>query len=229
VGDGTHSNLIVNWEILFSAIKPKKENKMKMEFKNRRGMTGLETAIILVAFVITAAAFSFVVLNMGFLSAQKTQTVISSGMQEAASSLLFDGDMVATCDTTNKNVTAVTFYIRLSQGKEPIDTAPSKMIMTYSCPRAAGVIYSTDAALDGIVSIAQVIGNGDTLVQSGERWKVTIDFAALQTADVLTPAGANCEPQPYETFTVEIRPASGSVLSIARNVGAIYNQLQVLQ
>ncbi|TFH18490.1 hypothetical protein E4H04_03325, partial [Candidatus Bathyarchaeota archaeon] len=28
----------------------------------RRGMTGLETAIILVAFVITAAAFAFVVL-----------------------------------------------------------------------------------------------------------------------------------------------------------------------
>jgi flagellin FlaB len=54
---------------------------MDVKYKNRRGMTGLETAIILIAFVITAAAFSFVVLNMGFLSAQKTQTVISSGMQ----------------------------------------------------------------------------------------------------------------------------------------------------
>ena len=30
-----------------------------------RGMAGLEAAIILVAFLITAAAFSFVVLNMG--------------------------------------------------------------------------------------------------------------------------------------------------------------------
>ena len=53
-------------------------NQVKM-LKNRRGMTGLETAIILVAFVITAAAFAFVVLNMGFLTAEKSQSVISSG------------------------------------------------------------------------------------------------------------------------------------------------------
>ena len=37
-------------------------NQVKM-LKNRRGMTGLETAIILVAFVMTAAAFAFVVLT----------------------------------------------------------------------------------------------------------------------------------------------------------------------
>ncbi len=43
---------------------------------NRKAMTGLETAIILVAFVITAAAFAFVVLNMGFLTAEKAQSVI---------------------------------------------------------------------------------------------------------------------------------------------------------
>jgi len=54
----------------------------------------LETAIILVAFVITAAAFSFVVLNMGFLTAEKAQSVISSGMSEAASALLTDSGMI---------------------------------------------------------------------------------------------------------------------------------------
>ena len=42
-----------------------------MKLNYRRGMTGLETAIILVAFVITAAAFAFVVLNMGFLTPKK--------------------------------------------------------------------------------------------------------------------------------------------------------------
>jgi len=202
---------------------------MKMEFKNRRGMTGLETAIILVAFVITAAAFSFVVLNMGFLSAQKTQTVISSGMQEAASSLLFDGDMVATCDTTDKTVDGVTFYVRLSQGKEPIDMADDKMIVTYSCPRAAGVIYDTTQTNGTIVTIEEVIGNGDNLVQAGERWSVHVNFTALAVGDLEPALEANLVPAAYETFTLEIRPAAGSVLSISRNVGAIYNALQVLQ
>jgi archaeal flagellin FlaB len=203
------------------------EKSMKMQCKNRRGMTGLETAIILVAFVITAAAFSFVVLNMGFLSAQKTQTVISSGMQEAASSLLFDGDMAAVCNTGAKTVDSVTYYIRLSQGKEPIDTANDKMIITYSCQRAAGVIYSEN--ITDIVTIEKVIGNNDTLIQSGERWKVTVDFTQLVAGD-LDPVGvSDLIPHAYETFTLELRPATGSVLSISRNVGAIYNSLQILQ
>jgi flagellin FlaB len=67
--------------------------------RNRRAMTGLETAIILVAFVITAAAFAFVVLNMGFLTAEKAQSVISSGMAEASSAILVDSGMVASSIT----------------------------------------------------------------------------------------------------------------------------------
>ena len=201
-----------------------------MEFKKRRAMTGLETAIILVAFVITAAAFSFVVLNMGFLSAQKTQTVISAGMQEASSSLLFDGDMIATCDPVAKTVTGVTFYVRLSQGKEPIDMNASKMIMTYSCQRAAGVIYSASVANTSVVTIQGVLNNGDTLIQGGERWKVHVDFSAIATGS-LEPSTftGSLLPHAYETFTLEMRPAAGSVLSIKRDVGAIYNALQILQ
>jgi flagellin FlaB len=207
------------------ANKPNKEKDMKMEFKNRRGMTGLETAIILVAFVITAAAFSFVVLNMGFLSAQKTQTVISSGMQEAASSLLFDGDIIAGFDTTTDELDNVTFYLRLSQGKEPVDMVDDKMIITYNNPRAAGEIYSTANANATIVTLEQVIGDGDSLVESGERWKCVVDFTH---ADFATAVGAAGVCGPYETFRLELRPSQGSVLSIERNTGAINNAIQVL-
>ena len=59
-------------------------------------MTGLETAIILVAFVITTAAFAFVILNMGFLTAEKAQSVISTRMAEATNALLIDNSVVAT-------------------------------------------------------------------------------------------------------------------------------------
>ena len=206
--------------------------EMDVMFRNRRGMTGLETAIILIAFVITAAAFSFVVLNMGFLSAQKTQTVISSGMQEASSSLLFDGDMIAAFDitTTPKVLDGLTFYVRLSQGKEPVDMSDTKMIITYSNSRAHGVIYSTDylngtIAAPSIVTCIQVIGDKDSLVESGERWKITIDFTH---ADFATAVGVTGICQAYDNFRLELRPATGSVLSIERNLGAINNAVQVL-
>lgn len=61
---------------------------------NRKAMTGLETAIILVAFVITAAAFAFVVLNMGFLTAEKAQSVIGAGIRGAGSSMLTDSGVI---------------------------------------------------------------------------------------------------------------------------------------
>jgi len=197
-----------------------------MEFKNRRAMTGLETAIILVAFVITAAAFSFVVLNMGFLSAQKTQTVISAGMQEASSSLLFDGDMIAGFNiaATPKAMDNVTFYIRLSQGKEPVDLAGDKLVITYSNPRAQGVIYGP-VANGTIVTLTQVIGDGDHLVEGGERWKCVVNFA---NAAFTTAVGAGGVCNPYDTFRLELRPSQGSVLSITRNIGAINDAVQVL-
>ncbi|MGI0021088.1 MAG: archaellin/type IV pilin N-terminal domain-containing protein, partial [Nitrososphaera sp.] len=43
-------------------VKRTPNNKSK---RTRRGVVGIESAIVLIAFVIVAAALSFVVLNMG--------------------------------------------------------------------------------------------------------------------------------------------------------------------
>ena len=40
-------------------------------FKDKRGIVGIEAAIVLIAFVVIAAALACVVINMGFYSAQK--------------------------------------------------------------------------------------------------------------------------------------------------------------
>ena len=52
-----------------------------------RALSGVESAIILIAFVLVAAALAFVVINMGFSTAQKVKTTISSTMTTAGSSL----------------------------------------------------------------------------------------------------------------------------------------------
>ena len=189
----------------------------------RRGMTGLETAIILVAFVITAAAFSFVVLNMGFLTAQKSQTVISAGMQEATSSLQADGDLTGEFDVASGNMTKCTFYVRLSQGKQPIDTAGDKLIVTYSNPREYGVIK------DGVkagASFTEVVGDGDGLVEYGERWEVEVDFAAVEALADFTDAAYS---QSYDTFRLELRPSQGAVLAVERTIPAVNTEIMILE
>ena len=202
--------------------------------KDRKGMTGLETAIILVAFVITAAAFSFVIINMGFLTSQKAQSVISTGMTEASSSMLIDSGVVAQFDNVTLGdqdliyLSELQFYIKLSQGHEPIDVDDSKMVATYTSSRCHGELYNTNGT---IMTVYIINGDADTLLEPGEKFKVVIDFTELPKNKV-SPIQATHKPlyaKPYETFRVELRPSAGAVLAIERVIPAVYNTMMTLE
>ncbi|WP_048194136.1 archaellin/type IV pilin N-terminal domain-containing protein, partial [Candidatus Nitrosotenuis uzonensis] len=68
--------------------------------RNRRGVAGLEAAIVIVVLVIVAAALAFVVLNMGFSTTQKAKTTIVSSLGEASSSLEVSGMVVGSGDVS---------------------------------------------------------------------------------------------------------------------------------
>jgi len=204
-----------------------------MKLVKRSGMTGLETAIILVAFVITAAAFAFVVLNMGFLTAEKAQSVISSGMSEASSALLVDSGVIGQFNDTGGDqadidLVKLTFYIKLSQGHEPIDLDDSKLVATYTNARCHGEIYDTDGT---IMTITGVNDDGDSLCETGEKFKVEVNFTELTPAAV-DPSGLtqdNVYTHPYEEFRIELRPSAGAVLSIERQLPAVYSTVMVIE
>ena len=209
-------------------------NRKKLLGK-QRGMTGLETAIILVAFVITAAAFAFVVLNMGFLTAEKAQSVISSGMREASSALLTDSGMIAqfsnvTGDQSDICLTKLTFYLKLSQGHEPIDVDDAVMVATYTNQRCHGEIYQTNGT---IMTIYGVNSDGDTLLETGEKFKVVIDFTQLEIDGVDPPVEEGSRPDlyahPYEKFRIELRPSAGAVLAIERQIPAVYSTVMTIE
>lgn len=193
----------------------------------RRGMTGIETAIILVAFVITAAAFAFVILNMGFITAEKAQSVIATGMSEATSSLLIDNSVVANFANVTGSaqrdicMTKLTFYLKLSQGHSPIDISDGRLVATFTNERHHGELYNENGT---IMTMTCVNGDGDTLMEVGEKYRVDIDFTEIPN-DGVDPAVVNRTDlyvHPYETFRVELRPSQGSVLSISREVPAVY-------
>ncbi len=208
---------------------------MKTVSKSRRAMTGLETAIILVAFVITAAAFAFVILNMGFLTAEKAQSVISAGMSEASSSMLIDSGLVAFFSNTSVAgvqqadicLTKVVFYMKLSQGHEPVDCDDSRLIATFTNDVCHGEIYDTNGT---VMTITTANGDTDTLLETGEKFKVEIDFTELLLADV-EPVPADrpsLYTHPYENFRVEIRPSQGAVMTIERQLPAVYTPVMVI-
>ncbi|MCE4628425.1 MAG: flagellin [Desulfurococcales archaeon] len=93
--------------------------------RSRKGIVGIEAAIVMIAFVIVAAALAFVALNMGLTATQKTKEAVSSSLGEAGSALMVDGDVVANV-TKTKTVDAIVIPIRPSSGKYPIDLDPDR-------------------------------------------------------------------------------------------------------
>jgi len=168
----------------------------------RRGLTGLETAIILIAFVIVAAAFAFTVLNVGYQSIQKSQEVIAAGLEEASSVMEIDGAVIAKSD--GSRLQNVSFIIKLSAGKSPIDLSKGKLAITWTSKNMhLDNIY--DGTLANVTAVFEV--DKDMYLRYGDKYKVTIDVAAL--GDDL---GANDE------FKIELKPPKGAVLTLARRL-----------
>ena len=49
---------------------------------DKRGITGLETAIVLIVFVVVSSVFAFAALSTGLLSCDKAKETISAGLAE---------------------------------------------------------------------------------------------------------------------------------------------------
>ena len=60
----------------------------------QRGVTGLETAIILMAFVVVASIYAFTVLSTGIFSADKGKETVHAGLGEASGPVELEGSTV---------------------------------------------------------------------------------------------------------------------------------------
>ncbi len=81
-----------------------------------RGIIGIEAAIVLIAFVIVAAALAFVVLNMGFTSTQKAKTAIIAALNEAGSAIQVSGKITATGAVQDQKINTTNVPIKIVSG-----------------------------------------------------------------------------------------------------------------
>ena len=91
-------------------------NSMK---PNDEGFTGLEAAIVLIAFVVVAAVFSYVVLGAGFFTTQKTQETVYKGVEQSTANIQMIGNVYG-LSTDNTTITKITFSIGLAPGAPPL-------------------------------------------------------------------------------------------------------------
>jgi flagellin FlaB len=129
-------------------------------FKNEDAFTGLEAAIVLIAFIVVAAVFSYVMLGAGFFATQEAQRTVHTGSQQASSSLEIIGNVYGKTDATTAAATStsahleyIEFTIGNTAGGTPIDI--TQMLVTFVCGDKADVI-----PFDGVNSIKD-IGSGN--------------------------------------------------------------------
>ncbi|MCJ7731900.1 flagellin, partial [Candidatus Bathyarchaeota archaeon] len=166
--------------------------------------------------------------------AEKAQSVISSGMSEASSALLVDSGVIGQFGSTegdqaDVDLEKLTFYIKLSQGHTPIDLDDSKLVATYTNARVHGEIYNTNGT---VMTIVGVTNDGDSLCETGEKFRVEVNFTELLYDSMVDPAPASQDDvyaHPYEEFRIELRPSAGAVLSIVRQLPAVYTSIMTLE
>ena len=218
---------------------------LKGLLRNRKGLTGLETAIIVIAFVIVAAAFAFAVLNMGFQTSQRSTEVMQSGLQEASSAIELDGAVIAYSNTAKTNVTSIEFCIKLSAGKHPVDLSNETLAIAYTDPYIHvydiynGTVltsldllneyidYNSSDDLDGpstgqysvhcMATIYEIHGDGDNMLEYGEKFLVVVNVTTLYRY-AQNSASAYPQLEPNDEFIIEVKPPVGAILTVIRRL-----------
>jgi len=169
--------------------------------REERGITGLETAIVLIAFVVVAAVFAFVVLSTGLFSSERGKETVYAGLQKTRGSMSLTGGVIATSDGTQ--ITNITFGLTLAAGGDAVN-------LDQTDTNNRTVISYIDSAVtdnDLAYTTTEVVGDGDSLLEAGELAEVAIDLATTC---------ATCDVTSNEIFTLEVKPPTGSYLVITR-------------
>ena len=181
--------------------------------KDQRGMTGLETAIILIAFVTVAAVFGYAVLSAGLFSAERGKETIYAGLNEAKSNMELSGSVMAKSDD-NTNVKSILFTVKNAIAGEPIDMTPNDGSGKNKCV----ISLTTDKDYINNVKWSKVaVGadNGNDLLETGEQFEITVDLTDLGSSGSLSE-----NLTINDKFSLQVKPAVGSTITIQRTLPA---------
>ena len=172
-----------------------------------RGITGLETAVVLIASVVVSFVFPFAALSTGLFSSDKAKETISAGLAEARGPLELKGSVVAKVSGSTGSsgvVTTIEFQVSNAAAGESIDMTPGNTVIKYS-DNTQTVTMNTSSELTATNVAA--FGDSDNLLEVSEVFEIILLDMTTQLA---TDLGTN------NNFTLELIPPSGAVLFIDR-------------
>ena len=179
---------------------------------DQRGITGLETAIVLIAFVVVASVFAFAVLSTGLLSSEKSKETVLGGLAETSSTISIRGDIIATSNTNKTFIDSIKFTLSsAAQAADAVDLSKDGVVVTYLDSTQAINCKDDTKSFDNDTDTAEckwkavwILGNGD-LLDPGEQTDMTVTLTNLSP---LLPKS--------KEFTIQIKPNKGAVVIVNR-------------
>ena len=179
-------------------------NALRKFHRGEKGVTGLETAIILIAFVTVAAVLAYSVLSAGIFSAERGQEAVYSGLAQAQSSMQVRGSVYALCDEPGVagTVDKIQFTLASVLADQTIDMG--NVIINYSDASTFETAIAFNTTLLG-----DVTDPSSPMLGPHQVMLITVD------ADAIDPdlgLGA------YATFTLQVIPPRGAAITIKRTL-----------
>ena len=191
--------------------------RIRLPWRDSRGMTGIEAAILLVAAVVVGTVSAVAILSAGLFAEQKAKESVIAGISGAGSGLEFRPPVIAQAITGDGgNVTQVTFALANAPGRSPADMTPGDTIIRYTDDNQSVIFAATgDFRFD---ATGLIRADSDNLIEPGEVYEITMTGFNSLTTPLRTG----------DTFTIEVITPQGAVLNIERTTPAAldsYNDL----
>jgi flagellin FlaB len=167
----------------------------------QKGMTGLETAIILIAFVTVASVLAYSVLSAGIFSAEKGKETVYSGLKSAQSSLEVKGAVIG-YSANNTELTSLRIKLGLAITDEKVDK--NAIYLTYFDGNYSEQLDSSDFTLAKLAGSTE--RGAPNMIEGDEVWLLTVTI----------PAGTTISANDW--CAVQIVPPTGASLQIQRTM-----------
>ena len=171
---------------------------LKQTLRDESGLSALETAIVLIAFVVVAAVFAFTMLSAGMFSTEASKEAVYAGLEEVRGSMELRGSVIAITDGTE--VTTLTLTVGNVAGGAAVNviTGTNKtLVIGYRDETQYYPDVTWDVDFKGKT-------DGDNLLEEGELAEITVSGLAAYNLGTSTD------------FALEMKPAQGGILVLER-------------
>jgi flagellin FlaB len=176
--------------------------------RGQKGITGLETAIILIAFVTVASVLAYSVLSAGIFSSEKGKAAVYKGLDQASASMELRGNVLA-LSANGTLVDTCQFTLASVLQDDAVDmTAPPDNGVVINYTDSNGMNVSD--VQDWTATLVGAERGVATMLDADEQMLIAVTLPATNTL-----AG-------YDSFTLQVIPPKGAAITITRTLpGAI--------